>query len=96
MGRVEIERAVADARMYPGGPPRFYPPGKHPATARLREHLARLREFDARCLPGLFGKPSPTEQAIEYCEERLAIFDVGEARALQAFVECLGHRSTEG
>ena len=92
MDRVEIERAVTDARIYPGGPKRFYPPGKHPATRQLREHLDRVRELDTRCLPGMFGKPSPAKEAIDYLERQLAIFDAGEARSLQAFVEQVGHR----
>lgn len=92
MDFVEIERAVADARMYPGGPLRFYPPGKHPATRQLREQLARVREVDTRCPPGMFGKPSPAEEAIDYFEHQLALFEAGEARSLQAFVEQVGHR----
>jgi len=68
------------------GHKRFYPPGEHPATARLRTELERAKDLNDRMLPGIFGKPTDVERAIDYMEERLAIFDAGDRRAKRDYL----------
>lgn len=42
--RAYLDTSISDATT-PDGSPRFHPPGRHPATARLRLQLERLQEF---------------------------------------------------
>lgn len=82
--RAMIDRAVREATM-PDGRPRFYPPGKHPAYARSQAMLEKLREFERRTV---FPTPD-LEAAIDYCEQQIAMVEVGQRRDLQAFVEAV-------
>lgn len=54
----------------PLGRPRFYPPGKHPATAQLRE----ARDAVERHLAVLPGDPN-AQRIRDYCEEQIAMFE---------------------
>jgi hypothetical protein len=49
--------------------PMFHPPGQHPATARMRAHLAKARELQAK-----LDTPEVRE-FITYLEDELAAFE---------------------
>jgi hypothetical protein len=68
------------------GRKRFWPAGEHPATAKLRAELERAKDLNDRMLPGLFGKPTEVERAIDYMEEQLAVFDAGDRRAKRDYI----------
>lgn len=68
---------LSDARRLDGGP-LFYPPGQHPATARYRAHLARLRE----CPPS-----RNRNMVMEHVETELAAFEEGESIAKAVYLQ---------
>jgi hypothetical protein len=64
--------------------PRYYPPGRHPATARMREHLAYLEDMLAKMRlravqMGVKFDTAPTEDFIAYLKDQLAAFESRES-----------------
>jgi hypothetical protein len=79
--------SVLDEARTPYGTRRFYPPGQHPATARLRAELAHLKKLQDTTLLGLLGEPSELEKAIDWMERQLAVFEAGEDRAKRDYIK---------
>lgn len=85
----EQNEILAEARN-PDGSPRFYPFGRHPASAQWRKALATLEEFADR-YP---RTPTNLQQQIDYATQQIAAVEEGEARAKQAYLAA--HSPTEG
>lgn len=67
-------RSLRDAKnIY--GDPRFYPPGKHPANARMRAQYAELQKLHD------FNPTDESAEALAYLERKMAEFEAGEAAA---------------
>jgi hypothetical protein len=82
-------RMPVDLRLVrnPDGSQRFYPPYEHPAVARARSELARLREIELlHPAPPILDRPDDVERAIEWWETRIAVLELGEDRAKQAYI----------
>ena len=71
-----LEKAVN-----PDGSKRFYPRGKHPATQRHREMLARLEELD--------DGSKTIAAAIDYHRGQIALFEFGEDRAKRDYLRAI-------
>lgn len=73
------------------GRPRFYPPGQHPGTARLRAYLVKLEELH-KDIVDAGATSTDAEEAINYVKDQIAIFEQGESEDKALTFYIIKHR----
>lgn len=74
-----------------GFEPRFYPPGQHPATHRMREQAKILRSIRSR-LAAVGSDTANVDASLDYIDSRMAAFEEQETECKQRTLAMLERR----
>lgn len=83
-----MDARLLDAKGVLDGTPRFFLPGCHPATLRMRQSLAKLLQHQQL----VRGDPATTEM-VDYLKDRLAMFEEQESVAKADYLRMLDRGS---
>jgi hypothetical protein len=89
---VVVNKFLVEARNV-DGTHRFYPPGHHPATAKLREFLRRAKEIQTPIRRSMAALD--VDLLIVEVELKIAQFEVQEQKAMRQYLEAIMSREME-